>query len=147
MIRPLNEMPSLIRSLLVDVETEVVEYKEAKQNYDFDNIGKYFSALSNEANLRNAECGWLLFGITNKRGVCGTAYRKEASRPSVGLRKLKQEVAQHLNAGMTFEEIYEFDLDEKRVVAFQIPPCEFATPTTWNGVPWSRENEWLLVLA
>ncbi len=63
------------------------------------------------------------------------------SRPSVGLRKLKQEVAQHLNAGMTFEEIYEFDLDGMRIIAFQIPPCEFATPTTWKGVPWSRENE------
>lgn len=141
MIRPLDEMPALVMTLLADVETEVVEYKEAKQSYDFDKIGRYFSALSNEANLRNAECGWLLFGITDKREVRGTAYRKEASRPSVGLRKLKKEIADYLNAGMTFEEIYEFDLDGKRVVAFQIPPCEFATPTTWKGVPWSRENE------
>lgn len=70
MIRQLSEMPSLIRSLLSDVETEVVEYKEAKRGYDFEKIGKYFSALSNEANLRNAECGWLVFGVTDKRGVC-----------------------------------------------------------------------------
>ena len=106
MIRPPDEMPALVMTLLADVETEVVEYKEAKQSYDFDKIGRYFSALSNEANLRNAECGWLLFGITDKREVCGTAYRKEASRPSVGLRNLKKEIADYLNAGMTFEEIY-----------------------------------------
>ena len=43
MIRQLSEMPSLIRSLLSDVETEVVEYKEAKRGYDFEKIGKYFS--------------------------------------------------------------------------------------------------------
>lgn len=144
MIRQLSEMPSLIRSLLSDVETEVVEYKEAKRGYDFEKIGKYFSALSNEANLRNAECGWLVFGVTDKRGVCGTAYRKEDHWPSIGLRSLKREIAENLNNGLTFEEVYEFDIDGKRVVAFQIPPCEFASPTTWRGVPWSRENESLV---
>lgn len=141
MIRSLSEMSSLVRSLLADVETEVVEYKEAKRNFDFEKLGKYFSALSNEANLRNAECGWLLFGVTNKREICGTAYRKEERTPSVGLRSLKHEITESLNNGLTFEEVYEFDMDGKRVVAFQIPPCEFASPTTWRGVPWSRENE------
>ena len=141
MIRPLSEMPSFTRSLLADVETEVVEYKEAKRNFDFDALGKYFSALSNEANLRNAECGWLLFGVTNKREICGTSYRKEGHRPSVGLRSLKHEIAKHLNNRLTFEEIYEFDMDSKRAIAFQIPPCEFSSPTTWRGIPWSRENE------
>ena len=84
MIRKLSEMPSLVLRLIGDVETEVVEYKAAKQNYDFEDIGKYFSALSNEANLRGAECGWLLFGITNDRKIRGTAYRKETQTPSVG---------------------------------------------------------------
>lgn len=140
MIRSLSEMPSLVRSLLADVETEVVEYKEAKQSFDFERLGRYFSALSNESNLRNAECGWLLFGITDKREICGTAFRKEGQRPSIGLRSLKHKIAEGLNNGLTFEEIYEFDIDGKRVVAFQIPPCEFASPTTWRGIPWSREN-------
>lgn len=141
MIRSLQEMLTLVRSLLADVETEVVEYKEAKRNFDFEKLGKYFSALSNEANLRNAECGWLLFGVTDKREICGTAYRKEDHRPSVGLRALKHEIAENLNNGLTFEEVYEFDIDGKSVIAFQIPPCEFTSPTTWRGTPWSRENE------
>lgn len=140
MIRQPSEMPSLIRALLADVETEVVEYKEAKQSFDFEKLGRYFSALSNEANLRNAECGWLLFGVTDKREICGTAYRKEKRRPSIGLRSLKHKITEGLNNGLTFEEIYEFDLDGERVVAFQIPPCEFASPTTCRGIPWSRED-------
>ncbi len=122
----------------------MVEYKAARQNYDFEDIGKYFSALSNEANLRGTECGWLLFGITNDRKIRGTAYRKEAQTPSVGLRRLKREVAKFTNNGMTFEEIYEFEVEGKRVVAFQIPVGTFATPTTWHGIPWSRENESLV---
>ena len=144
MIRQLGEMPSLVLRLIGDVETEVVEYKAAKQNYDFEDIGKYFSALSNEANLRGTECGWLLFGITNDRKINGTAYRKEASMPSVGLRRLKREIAKFTNEGMTFEEIYEFEMEDKRIVAFQIPAGAFATPTTWHGIPWSRENESLV---
>ena len=144
MIRDLSEMPALVHFLLGEVETEVVEYKEAKRNFDFEKLGKYFSALSNEANLRGVECGWLLFGVTNKREICGTAYRQEQRHPSVGLRSLKHEIAENLNNGLTFEEIYEFDVDGKRVVALQIPPCEFASPTTWRGIPWSRENESLV---
>ena len=146
MIRQVSEMPQLIKHLLADVETEIVEFKEAKQSFAIDKLGKYFSALSNEANLRNAECGWLLFGIRNNREICGTAYRKESSVPSVGLRKLKHEICESTNNGMTFEEIYEVEVDGKRVIAFQIPAGTFATPTTWKGVPWSREHESLAEL-
>ncbi|MDR2564008.1 MAG: hypothetical protein LBC98_08735 [Prevotellaceae bacterium] len=42
----LNEILSTAISL--PAETEIVEFKEAKTGYDFDKIGKYFSALSNE---------------------------------------------------------------------------------------------------
>ena len=136
-----EEVANKVQRLLSDVETEVVEYKSAKNNFDFDDLGKYFSALSNEANLRHADAGWLLFGVRNDRTICGTGYRKEAHEPSVGLRKLKHEVALYTNSGMTFEEIYELTIERQRVVVFQIPPASFATPTTWKGVPYSRENE------
>ncbi len=100
MIRKTSEMPSLLLRIIADVETKVVEYKAAKQNYDFEDIGKYFSALSNEANLRKAECGWLFFGISNDRQIKGTAYRKDSQTPSVGLRRLKHEIAQYTNNDM-----------------------------------------------
>jgi ATP-dependent DNA helicase RecG len=38
-------------------ENEVVEFKEAKNGYDFTKLGKYFSALCNEANLKGANGG------------------------------------------------------------------------------------------
>ena len=55
-------------------ETEWVEFKEAKNNYDFDDLGKYFSALSNASNLNGQLVGWLIFGVTNKppRQIVGT---------------------------------------------------------------------------
>ena len=37
-------------------ENEVVEFKKAETNFDIDELGKYFSALSNEANLRDHVC-------------------------------------------------------------------------------------------
>lgn len=144
MIRSEAEMAQLTKKIMANAESEIVEYKEAKRKFGFDSLGKYFSALSNEANLRNAECGWLFFGITDKREVCGTSFRQEAGGHSEGLQKLKHEIAAKTNGGMTFEEIYEFELDGKRVIAFQIPAGTFATPTTWEGVPWSRENESLV---
>ncbi len=47
-------------------ETEVFEFKEAKSNYDSNKLGKYFSALSNEANLKSRPHAWLIFGIKDK---------------------------------------------------------------------------------
>lgn len=40
-----------INELLTSTEYEILEFKEAKNSYDIDKLGKYFSALSNEANL------------------------------------------------------------------------------------------------
>ena len=47
-------------------ENEIVEFKEAKNTYDFEKLGKYFSALSNEANLKNKKSAWLIFGVKDK---------------------------------------------------------------------------------
>jgi hypothetical protein len=40
-------------------ETEWVELKHAERKYDLDDLGKYFSALINEANLKGQAFGWL----------------------------------------------------------------------------------------
>ena len=44
-------------------ENEVIEFKEAKNSFDLDTLGKYFSALSNETNLKGKTAAWLIFGI------------------------------------------------------------------------------------
>ena len=144
MIHSPQDMPRIVHHILADVETEVVEFKEAKNGFSIDELGKYFSALSNEANLRNLECGWLLFGVSNDRTICGTNFRKEATAPSVGLRRLKHTIADNTNGRLSFDEIYELEMEGKRVIAFQVPPATFATPTTWKGTPWAREHESLV---
>ena len=47
-------------------EDEVVEFKKAENSFSFDDLGKYFSALSNEANLRDKDFAWLVFGVHDK---------------------------------------------------------------------------------
>ncbi|NLO68367.1 MAG: ATP-binding protein, partial [Bacteroidales bacterium] len=64
---------NLLNRLIRDWENEVVEFKQAGNDYSTDKIGQYFSALSNEANLRGLEKGWLIFGVNNKtRTVVGS---------------------------------------------------------------------------
>ena len=47
-----EELQQILDSLIAGWEGECVEFKEANDNYSTSDIGKYFSALSNEANLR-----------------------------------------------------------------------------------------------
>ena len=55
----------LLAGLIATWENEVVEFKQAGKDYDTNKIGEYFSALANEANLRNVERAWLVFGVDN----------------------------------------------------------------------------------
>jgi len=48
MTQPLN-LDALLTQLIAAWESEVMEFKEAGKDYDTDKIGRYFSALSNEA--------------------------------------------------------------------------------------------------
>ncbi len=118
-------------------EIEWLEFKEAKNKFHFDDIGQYFSAISNEANLKGQQFGWLIFGIQDKlpRKIVGSQYRD-----TVGLIHLKQEIAQKTN-GLTFQEIYELDFPEGRVIMFQIPAAPAGMPTSWEGHYYGRNGE------
>ena len=125
-----------IRKMIIDFEDEVVEFKEARTNYSFKDIGKYFSALGNEANIRGFKEAWLIFGVTNKKEIVGTAYRQDGN-----LQNLKKEIVGGTNERATFMEIYEVNMDGHRIVAFQIPPETRGIPRTWNGAAYAREDE------
>ena len=75
--------------LSLPAENEIVEWKEAKNDFDFGKLGKYFSALSNEANLGNKKSAWLIFGVKDDKSIVGSNYRKD----SIGLNKIKSEIA------------------------------------------------------
>ena len=142
----IEDLKTLLEELcLLSSETEWVEFKEAKNNIHFDDLGKYFSALSNETNLKRLDFGWLVLGISDKppRKIVGTGYRLD--RPS--LDRLKKEIADHTTNHLSFVEIYELNLPEGRVLMFQIPPAIRGIPTPWKGHYYGREGESLVPLS
>ena len=119
-------------------EDEVVEFKKAENNFDFDDLGKYFSALSNEANLRDKAFAWLAFGVHDKtREILGTSFKNSMK----SLQKLKQDLSQHTTDNHTFREIYELKIEGKRVLLFQIPATPRGIPMAWKGHFYARRGE------
>ena len=52
-----KQIKEKVLTLLEASENEVVEFKEANNDFSFRKIGKYFSALGNEANIRDKQEG------------------------------------------------------------------------------------------
>jgi ATP-dependent DNA helicase RecG len=106
----------LLNELIATWENEVVEFKQAGNDFKTDTIGEYFSALANEANLRGLDSGWLVFGIDNKtRRVVGTNYRPEADR----LQSLKMQMAENAEPRVTFRHFHELHHADGRVLLLE----------------------------
>jgi ATP-dependent DNA helicase RecG len=147
------EYYEILEILMERWENEIVEFKEAKSNYDTDKIGRYFSAISNEANLRHQQYGWLVFGVGEKQGgkkekfIVGTAYKKGDFSL---FEKFKQEISRDTTNGITFYEIIEVypqvDGQKYRVVMFKIPAAAMGIPTDWRTNYYERAGESLVPL-
>lgn len=144
------EYYEILENLMARWEYEIVEFKEAKSNYDTDKIGRYFSAISNEANLRQQQYGWLVFGVSEKgkiRHVVGSAYKKGEKTL---LEKFKYEISRDTTNGMTFYDIIEIfpvvDGVTKRVLMFKIPAAATGIPTDWKTNYYERSGESLVPL-
>ncbi|MBS5735705.1 MAG: putative DNA binding domain-containing protein [Collinsella intestinalis] len=133
-----HDILELIARIEKPYESEVIELKEAKSDFSFKDLGKYFSALSNEAILRGKQDAWLIFGMDDDKVACGTSYRE--GNPA-NLRSLKKEIADRANNRLTLREIHELRIDGKRVLAFQIPAATPGMPTAFNNAAWAREGE------
>lgn len=133
-----QHLTQLLSQLIATWENEVVEFKQAGNDYDTDKIGEYFSALSNEANLRNAERAWLVFGVSNKtRSIIGSDYRLETER----LHSLKNQIAQATEPSITLREIHVLNHPQGRVVLFEIPAAPRGIPIAWKGHYYARAGE------
>ena len=127
----------------LEAENEIVEFKEAKSNYDFTKLGKYFSALSNEANLKGKPFGWLVFGIEDKKhNIVGSIYRSKRK----DLDSLKGEMANKTTNRISFIDIHEVNLPEGRVILFQIPSAPKGIPIAFDGHYYARDGEELVPL-
>lgn len=129
---------NMFRALIQHKESEVVEFKKAENNFDFDDLGKYFSALSNEANLRGLDFAWLIFGYDEKRHeIVGTSYKNGEG----ALNNLKHDFSQHTNDGQTFREIIPVEVDGKRILMFKIPASPRNIVMKWKGIAYGRDGE------
>ena len=137
----MDEIKNILLSLIQKNENEYVEYKEANDNFDFNKLGQYFSALSNGANIVGKQYAWLVFGVSDKtHEFVNTNYRRNTD-----LNSLKSEIAKYTNDNLTFIDIYEFEIDGNRIIMFKIPAA-IGIPTTWKKIAYDRVGESLDIL-
>lgn len=114
-------------ALLADKEDEHLEFKEAKDHFDFEKLVKYCAALANEGG------GRIVLGVTDKRprSVVGTRAFDSLERTKAGLverlrLRIDADVLEH---------------PDGRVVVFDVPPRPIGFPIQYKGAYWMRGGE------
>ena len=137
-----DELLDILDELLANEENECVEFKRAKNDFDIDLLGKYFSALGNEANLKNKQYSWIIFGVDDKtHDLIDTNFLHDNN-----FNKIKKQIADNTTDNITFIEIYQIYKDDKRVIMFQVPAAS-GVPINWKGFAYGRAGESLMPLA
>ena len=116
-----------IESLLNERENEHLEFKEAKNQYDYDKLAKYCSALANEGG------GKIVLGVTDKK-----PRRVVGSQAFPNLPKVKSALIEALQLRIETDEI---NHPEGRVVVFTAPSRPVGIPVRYRGVYWMRRDE------
>lgn len=129
MIEILNKL------LALSVENEVAEFKEAKNSYSKDDLGKYFSALSNEANLKDLQQAWFVMGVKNNRTIVGT------NISDIQINEYKNEIAQHTSPRSSFTNVHKVMKEGKTVLLFEVAAAPKGTPVSWKGHYYGRDGE------
>ena len=143
------EYYEILQDLMERWKYEIVEFKEAKGSYSEDKIGQYFSAISNEVNLKQQQYGWFILGVSEskEKHPVGTSFKQ--GNPSL-LEKFKYEIAKETTDGMTFLDIIElfpvYEGKECRVLMFKVPAAVAGMPTEWKTRYYARSGESLVPL-
>jgi ATP-dependent DNA helicase RecG len=119
--------------LLAPAETEQLEFKEAKQQYDTTKLLRYCVALANEGG------GYFVLGVTNKppRTVVGT----QALSSVDSLNSIKAFIVEKLRFRV---EVTELNHSNGRVLVFEIPTRPVGQAFTFEGAYLMRAGEDLL---
>lgn len=133
----MEDYKTIYQRLITHVEQEVIEFKTAENQYDTNKLGKYFSALSNEANLRERDFAWILMGVNNERQAVGTNYLSNETKCQL----LKHDIASNTSGGLTFRDIVAIEVHGKRVLVFKIPAAPRNTVIKWKGIAYGRNGE------
>jgi ATP-dependent DNA helicase RecG len=123
-------LENLEQWLLAPAETEQLEFKEAKQQYDTNKLLRYCIALANEGG------GHLVLGVTNKppRTVVGT----QAFLSAISLNDIKSLIVEKLRFRVT---VTELDHANGRVLVFEIPTRPVGQAFTFEGAYLMRAGE------
>lgn len=146
---PKADYYEILQDLMERWEYEIVEFKEAKGGYSEDKIGQYFSAISNEANLKQQQFGWFILGVseTVDKHVVGTSFK--AGKPEL-IEKFKYSLSKDLTDGISFLDVIELypftNGREQRVLMFKIPAAAVGIPTEWKTKYYARSGDSLVPL-
>jgi ATP-dependent DNA helicase RecG len=123
-------LENLEKWLLAPAETEQLEFKEAKQQYDTKKLLRYCVALANEGG------GHLVLGVTNKppRNVVGT----QAFSSVTFLNAIKALIVESLRFRV---EITELNHPNGRVLVFEISSRPLGQPFMFEGAYLMRAGE------
>lgn len=133
----MEDYRTIFEQLIAYVEHEVIEFKTAENQFDTNKLGKYLSALSNEANLRDVDFAWIIMGVDNDRQVVGTQFLMDDTKRQL----LKHDIAANTTGGLTFREIVPVEIDGKRILMFKIPAAPRNIVTKWKGIAYGRSGE------
>lgn len=136
MIKSYDELIDILSELLKHPENEYIEFKRAENNFDIDKLGRYFSAISNEATLKDKQCGWIVFGIDDEtHEVLGTNYCIDNN-----FNGIKKQISDNTTDNVSFLDVYSFYYLNQRVIMFQVPAA-VGSPINWKGYPYGRVGE------
>lgn len=111
-------------------EGELLEFKEAKNRYSFEDLAKYCCALANEGG------GKVILGVTNHRprGVVGT---QAFPQPEDTRRALMQQIPVRID-------VAEIHHPDGRVLVFDVAARPLGTPLKFQKIYWSRRADSLV---
>jgi hypothetical protein len=101
-------------------------------------IGEYFVALSNEANLAGIEGSWLVVGVKNRsRAVVGSNFCGLHGQPQ----GITQQIAHDIEPPIGFRGVSEVSHADGRDVMFQVHAAPQGIPIAWKGPNYGRNGE------
>lgn len=121
--------------LTAPAESEHLEFKEAKQQFDTTKLLRYCVALANEGG------GHLVLGVTDKlpRRVVGS----QAFAAASNLNEIKARIVEKLRMRV---EVMELDHADGRVVVFEVPSRPVGQPLDFEGAYLMRTGEDLVAM-
>jgi ATP-dependent DNA helicase RecG len=126
----MNQRLDALRAWMAAAEDEHLEFKEAKNRFDFEELVKYCCALANEGG------GRIVLGVTNKqpRRVVGSKAFADFQRTKLGLlERLRLRI-----------DAWEIAHPDGRVLVFEVPGRPIGMPIQYNGAYWMRGGESLV---